>query len=95
MSKRSRKHNKNIADSALGEILAMIEYKAKWYSKECTTVGTYFPSTKACSSCGYVMDKIPTSVRKWECPKCGTVHDRDANAAINIRNEGMKLRCKN
>ena len=92
MSRRSRKHNRNIADSALGELLEMIGCKARWYQRGCTEVGKYFPSTKACSRCGYVMDGIPTTVRRWKCPGCGAVHDRDANAAANIRNEGMKIR---
>lgn len=95
MSKRSRKHNKNITDSALGELLEMINYKTKWYARKCTSIGQYYPSTKTCSNCGYIIDKMPTTVRYWICPTCGIKHDRDANAAINIRSEGIKIRKTN
>ena len=92
MSKRTRKHNRNIGDTAMGELLEAISYRAKWYGRELTVVGDFFPSTKACSCCGFVIDKLPTKIRSWKCPKCGTEHDRDTNAAVNIRNEGLKLR---
>lgn len=95
MSKRSRRHNKNITQSAMSELLDMIKYKTNWYLRECTTVGQYYPSTKVCNNCGFQAEKLATTIRMWECPKCGTVHDRDANAAINIRNEGLKLRQNN
>lgn len=85
-----RKHNKNLSETALGEFLEGLKCKSEWYGIKCVVIDKYYPSTKTCSNCGYVLEKIDTSVREWICPSCGAVHDRDANAAINIRNEALK-----
>ena len=78
----------HIADSAWGEIIRQLEYKAEWYGRDLIKVDRWFPSTKRCSECGYVMDAIPLSKRRWQCPSCGSQHDRDVNAAINLKQVG-------
>ena len=59
--------------------------KAAWYGRTVVVVDRWFPSSKTCSSCGAYQSKMPLSVRDWTCPDCGIRHDRDANAAKNIR----------
>ena len=80
-----------LADGALAELQRQLEYKASWYGRTFVRVGRWFASTKTCSACGLLLEKLPLSVRSWTCPACGTVHDRDQNAARNIRREGLRM----
>jgi putative transposase len=86
-------HNlaKHIADAAFGEIFRELEYKAKWYGRTYLPLDRYFPSSKLCSKCGHLLGELPLSVREWDCPDCGVHHDRDINAAINIKKAGQSL----
>ena len=81
---------KSIADVSLAELVRQIEYKAQWYGRTVIKVDRWFPSSKTCSECGFVMNKLPLDVREWTCPKCRAKHHRDKNAAINILNEGKR-----
>ncbi len=83
---RNRKLAKSISDVAWGQFLTILQYKAKWFGKNVLQIGRFVPSSKACSCCGYTMTKLPLSIREWQCPDCETVHDRDLNASLNIRN---------
>lgn len=74
-----------IADVGMGEFRRQIEYKAAWNGRQVVVVDRWFPSSKTCSACGSYQAEMPLSVRDWTCPDCGTQHDRDANAARNIR----------
>ncbi|WP_118825860.1 RNA-guided endonuclease InsQ/TnpB family protein [Salinibacter ruber] len=67
----------------------LIEYKAKEAGRTVVKIDRWFPSTKRCSECGYVTESKPLSVRSWDCPRCDTTHDRDINAAKNIRTAGL------
>ena len=67
----------------------MLEYKCKWYGKQLIVVKPNYTS-QICSQCGYHSGKKPLDVREWTCPQCGTYHDRDINASINILNRGLK-----
>lgn len=87
---RNHKLAKSIADVSLSELIRQITYKAKWYGRTVIKVDRWFPSSKTCSNCGFVMDSLPLDVREWVCPKCKTKHNRDKNAAINILNEGKR-----
>jgi putative transposase len=86
-------HNlaKHIVDAAFGEIFRELEYKAKWHGRTYFPLDRFFPSSKLCSSCGHVLDELLLSVREWDCPACGAHHDRDINAAINIKRAGQYL----
>jgi putative transposase len=75
-----------IADVGMSEFRRQIEYKAAWYGRTVVVVDRWFPSSKTCSECGSYRKKMPLSVRDWTCPDCGTRHDRDVNAAKNLRN---------
>ena len=74
----------SISDAAFGEFRRQVKYKTKWYGKEIRFVDRFFPSSKRCSGCGFVVERLPLNVRRWTCPECGTEHDRDENAAKNI-----------
>ena len=87
---KNHKLSKSIQEMNFGEFKAVLEYKCKWYGREFVQVGRFYPSSKTCSVCGYVNKKLSLSDRKWTCPDCGTVHDRDINAAKNILSEGER-----
>jgi len=87
---KNRSLAKSIADAAWSTLTTMISYKARWYGKEVFQIGRFFPSSKLCSACGHKMTNMDLSIREWDCPSCGTNHDRDLNAARNIYQEGMK-----
>ncbi len=76
---------RSIADMGFGEFRRQIEYKAAQRGKTVIAVDRWYPSSKTCSACGYKMPKMPLSVREWTCVECHTHHDRDVNAAINLR----------
>jgi putative transposase len=80
-----------ISDAAWSELRSMLEYKTEWYGRDLLLVDRWFPSSKLCSTpgCGHVDEKMPLNVRSWTCPSCGTVHDRDVNAANNILAAGL------
>lgn len=88
---RNRRLSKAVADASMSEMLRQLEYKCARHERRFVKVGRFFPSSKACSSCGHVLEDLPLSVREWECPECGTVHDRDVNAAANIAREGARI----
>ncbi len=76
---------KSIGDASWAELVRQLEYKARWAGKTVLKIGRFEPSSKTCSACGHVIDKLPLSARSWDCPGCGAHHDRDVNAAINIK----------
>ena len=82
---------KAIQDASFGNLVSMLKYKAAWNNRQIVEVGRFYPSSKLCSCCGHKMDSMPLSVREWTCPSCGASHDRDNNAAINIKNEGLRI----
>jgi putative transposase len=88
------KHNhfgKAVHDNAWGTFTRMLEYKLADAGKQLVKVSRWFPSSKTCSVCGHKKDKFPHWIRTYDCEHCGSSLDRDVNAAINIRREGMRL----
>lgn len=86
----NRKLSKHIADASWSTLVNMLEYKAKWYGRDIVKVDTFYPSSKTCSDCGNVKEQLPLSERTYDCEYCGLSIDRDVNAAINLRNSGIK-----
>ena len=80
---------KAITNVAFGEFNRQIEYKAQMYGKQIYRVNRFFPSSKTCSVCGCIQDKMPLNVREWTCPECRAHHDRDINAATNLLRQAM------
>ena len=84
--------SKAISDVSWYEFKSQLEYKAKWYGKNILTIGRFTPSSKTCSVCGIKNKELSLSDRIWTCQGCGTSHDRDANAANNIKNFGLRTK---
>ena len=76
---------RSISDAGWARFVGMLEYKARWGGRNILKIGRFDPSSKVCSKCGYIKGDLTLSDRTWICPKCCTMHDRDINAAINIR----------
>ncbi|MCC5033343.1 transposase [Streptomyces sp. WAC 00631] len=79
-----------ISDASWTELRSMLEYKCAWYGRELVVVDRWFPSSKLCGACGTVAASMPLNVREWTCD-CGTLHDRDINAARNIKAAGLAV----
>lgn len=82
---------RSIADSGWGEFRRMLEYKTQWYGSELVVIGRFASTSKVCSECGIVNDKLTLSDRKWICLACGAIHERDENASKNIRQLGLEI----
>ena len=83
---RNHKLAKSIAEVSWYQFIEMLKYKCEWYGKNLVQIGQFEPSTKTCSHCGYKNTELTLKDREWICPVCNTYHDRDINAAINIKN---------
>jgi putative transposase len=81
---------KSIADASWGELLRQLEYKSKWYGRTFYQIDKFFPSSKTCNGCQFVVDDLPLSIREWTCPNCQQHNNRDLNASLNIKGKGMK-----
>ena len=88
---KNRKLSQAISDASWGELVRQLEYKCDWYGRNFVKIDRWFPSSKRCEHCGHVVEKLPLNVREWDCPKCGTNHDRDVNAAKNILAAGLAV----
>ena len=88
---RNRKLSKAIADASWGEFVRQLAYKSEWSGRSLVAIDQWFPSSKRCSGCGHTLSSLPLSVRAWNCPECGASHDRDINAATNIKAAGLAV----
>jgi len=88
-----RNHNLALAisDVGWGMFTNFLAYKLEKIAGKLVEIDRWFPSSKLCSNCYYQIDELPLDIREWSCPHCGTHHDRDGNAATNIRAEGIRL----
>lgn len=87
----SKTRNKRVGDVSWSEFRKQLTYKSNWYGKQLSVVDRYYPSSQICHVCGERDGKKSEDIRKWICPHCGALHDRDVNASINILNEGLKI----
>ena len=86
------KHLKNLP---IRELIRVLKYKSNWLGKKVIEINKYYPSSQCCNRCDYKNEEVKDlSVRKWTCPECGLIHDRDINASINIMFEGLKIYMK-
>jgi putative transposase len=90
---KNHKLARSISDVGWSEFFRQLEYKCKWYGKTLLKIGRFEPSSKLCSVCGYINHDLTLKDREWTCPDCGTSHDRDINAATNIKK--MALQAQN
>lgn len=88
---KNRKLSLAISDASWGELIRQLEYKCDWYGRTFVKIDRCFPSSKRCGHCGYIVNKLPLNIREWNCPRCGTKHDRDINAAKNILAAGLAV----
>lgn len=88
---QNKKWSAKLQKISLAQLVSMIKYKSEWYGKTFIQIDRFFPSTQICSTCSYQNTEITIDIRNWVCPKCGTHHDRDVNAAKNILNEGLRI----
>lgn len=80
-----------ISDASWSELRRQLEYKADWYGRELVVIDRWYPSTKTCSACGHLLNRLPLNIRSWTCPACGVDHDRDVNAARTILAAGLAV----
>ena len=88
---RNHKLAESIQEMNFGEFRRMLEYKARWYNRKIVFVDRFYPSSKTCHNCGYINKELKLSDRRWICPQCGGVIERDHNAALNILDEGLRI----
>lgn len=88
---KNRKLSKSIADVGWSMFINMLEYKAERYGKQIIYINQWFPSSQMCSNCYYNSGKKPLNIREWTCTNCHKTHDRDINAAMNIKYKGLEL----
>ncbi|EPT1453036.1 RNA-guided endonuclease InsQ/TnpB family protein [Escherichia coli] len=88
---RNPKRAKAIADASWGEFVRQLEYKGEWAGRSVVRIDRFFPSSKRCHCCGYIYKALPQGAEKWHCPECGADHDRDINAAKNIKAVGLTV----
>ena len=89
--KAQRRLAKSISDVGWGEFVRQLDYKARWYGRTFVKIDRWYPSSKTCSSCQYVLEALSLDCRCWTCPVCGTLHDRDHNAAKNVLAAGLAV----
>ena len=89
---KNHKLARSISDASWGEFFRQLEYKCDWYGRQLVKIDRFFPSSKRCNHCGFVMDKLPLNIRSWDCPSCKTTGiDRDINAGRNILAAGLAV----
>jgi len=87
---KNHKLSRAISDMGWGKFKSMLIYKAEWYGKNISIIGRFEPSSKTCSCCGKINKELTLNDRIWVCKSCGVEHDRDVNAAKNIKNFGLR-----
>ena len=91
---KNRKLSKAVGELCLGRFREFLRYKCEWYDRELIVINRFYPSSKLCSCCGHKKEDLTLSDRTYVCSECGHTIDRDLNAAINIRQEGLRLKAE-
>ncbi len=89
---KNHKLAKAISNCSWGELIRQFSYKSEWNDREYIKINRFFPSSKTCNVCGFILEKLDLNIREWICPQCNSVHDRDINAATNIKNQGLNIK---
>ena len=87
---KSKYISKSVSDSGFGTFLRYLEYKAEWHNRQLIVANRFYPSSKLCNVCGYKNNELKLSNRFWTCPVCGSHHDRDVNASLNLYKVGLE-----
>jgi putative transposase len=82
---------KSTLDASMGTLRWQLQYKGQWYGTHIMAVDRFYPSTQLCHDCGVKNSALTLADRVWACPQCGVLHDRDLNAALNIKKEGLRV----
>lgn len=82
---------RSLQELSINRFRQLLEYKCKWYDRDLIIIDRYYPSSKLCNKCSYKNNELTLKDRTWKCKSCDTVHDRDINAAINIKNKGNRI----
>lgn len=88
---KNRCLSKAIGDAGWAEFVRQLEYKSRWYGRDLVGIDRWYPSSKRCSDCGNTVKSMSLKMREWTCPECGTIHDRDVNAARNVLAAGLAV----
>ena len=88
---KNRKLSQAISDASWGELTRQLEYKCQWYGRNYIEIDRWFPSSKRCSNCGHIVEKMPLNIREWDCPQCQSHLYRDINASKNILAAGLAV----
>jgi len=88
---KNRCLSKSISDAGWSEFRRQLEYKAQWYGRTLIGIDRWYPSSRRCSDCGHTVARMSLKVRAWTCPQCGSIHDRDVNAARNVLAAGLAV----
>jgi len=86
---KNKNLSRKIIESSWGNLSSMIEYKSAWFGKTYYRINQWSPSSKTCNTCGFKIQSLSLNIRHWKCSVCEKIHDRDINAAINIKNIGQ------
>jgi putative transposase len=89
-TKRNRRLARAVSDTGMAEVRRQLAYKTQWYGSRLVVADRWFPSSKTCSGCGWRNPSLKLSDRTFTCAECGLVLDRDLNAAVNLRNLGLR-----
>lgn len=89
---KNKNLSRSIQELSLYRFKQILKYKAEWYDRQVIEIDRWFPSSKLCNKCGYKNKELTLKDRKWTCPECNSLLDRDLNAAINIKNEGIRIK---
>ena len=92
---KNHKLASSLQELSLYRFKEILRYKSEWYGRDLVEIDKWFPSSKLCNKCNYKNSELTLKDRTWICPECGGSHDRDINAAINIKNEGIKILSNN